>query len=322
MDVINIGYYEENNYHTEILGTFIEPFLNEIKKGKINFTVYNSSDKSEWVNYYKTQYNFTLKTNEEIIKDIDKLDKIIIGTSINVKFLELLDEKKKNLIQDKIYYICHLQEDLSKTEESKTIVLTPLNKKKLNQYVLPINNCYNLALNKKKLIIGLIGRFKDDNRDINDLINLIKINSKYDFCVYIFSRHLKFIPKQILELQKEYPQHLQILLKKNTEYLIKMFKDIKFICPLSNKNSIYYKDRLTGLIPISYNFNIPCLIENDLGEIYNINNCIRYKISLCEIFDKIFNISDKEYANLIENLKKEKEDIVKNNNKILESLIR
>lgn len=319
---MNIGYYEENNYHTEILGTFIEPYLNEIKEEKINFIVYNSSDKSEWINYYKTQYNFTLKPNEDIIKDIDKLDKIIIGTSINAKFLDLLEtynEEKKNLILDKIYYICHLKEDLTKID-SKTIVLSPLNKNNSNQYILPINNCYKLVNIKKKLIIGLIGRFKDDNRNIDDLINLIKKKSNYNFCIYIFSRHIKFIPKQLLELQKEYPQHLQIFLKKNTEYLIKMFKDIKFICPLSNKNSIYYKDRLTGLIPISYNFNIPSLIENDLAEIYQIKNCIKYNESLCEIFDKIFNIDDNTYLNLIENLKKEKEEIIENNNKLLKNL--
>ena len=141
---MKIGYYEENNYHTEILATFIEPFLEDIKLNKIEFIVYNSQDKSEWIDFYKKYYYFTLKNNEAIINDIEYLDKIIIGTSINIsKFLDILDEKKKDSIKNKIYYICHLKEDLIKSDNSKTIVLTPLNQKFVNNYIFPINNCYN-----------------------------------------------------------------------------------------------------------------------------------------------------------------------------------
>ena len=319
---MKIGYYEENNYHTEILATFIEPFIYDIKNNKIEFTVYNSMDKSQWVDYYKKIYNFNLKQNEDILNDIDSLDKIIIGTSINTnKFLDQLDDSTKDKIKNKIFYICHLKEDLSKNDLTKTIVLSPLNLNNFNAYILPINNSYDLTFNKKKLIIGLIGRFKDDNRDLNDLIDLIKKNSNYNFCIYIFSRHEKFIPKQLFDIQKEHPSCLKIFLKKNTEYMIKFFKEIKFICPLSNKDSIYYQDRLTGLIPISYNFNIPCIIEKELGRIYNIQNCIKYDKSLSEVFSQIYDISNEEYNSLVNNLKLEKESIIKKNNNILKEFL-
>ena len=51
------------------------------------------------------------------------------------------------MIKDKIYYICHLKEDLFRYPENKTIVLTPINKLQNNHYLLPIyeNDLQNIA---------------------------------------------------------------------------------------------------------------------------------------------------------------------------------
>ena len=38
---MKIAYYEENTYHTEIFGTFVEIF----KKNNYDITIYNSLDK-------------------------------------------------------------------------------------------------------------------------------------------------------------------------------------------------------------------------------------------------------------------------------------
>ena len=313
---MKIGYYEENPYHTEILATFIEPFLDNTNN---EFIVYNGLDKSEWVNYYQKHYKFKLKSHLDIIQDLDNLDKIIIGTSTNTEFfLQKISKEKYESIKNKIFYVTHLKEDLNIYDNDKTIVLTPLNKTNENNYVLPINNCYNNTNYKKdKLIFGIVGRFKNDNRDSDEISNLILNNKDKDFSIYLFSRHIKFVPNKILEVQKQYPDKLKIFLKKDTEYMVKIFNQIKYFIPLSNKDSIYYKDRLTGIIPLSYNFNIPLIIESKLTEIYNINSCIKYENTIQEVFENLLN---NNYNNLVQSLIKEKNNIITNNNNLLKKL--
>lgn len=312
---MKIGYYEENTYHTEILGAFIEPFFENPEN---EFIVYNSLDKSEWVNYYKKIYKFEVKSHLDIINDISKLDKIIIGTSTStIFFLDKLDKNILDFYKHKIFYVTHLKEELTLFDSNKTIVLTPINIKDNNTYILPINNSYKLINKKDKLIFGIIGRFKNDNRDSNEIINLILNNKDKNFSIYIFSRHIKFIPNNLFEIQKLYPDKLKIFLKKNTEYIIKICSQIKYLIPLSNKDSIYYKDRLTGIIPLSYNLNIPLIIEKNLANIYNINSCIKYNNSINEVFDNLFNF---DYNNLVNNLIVEKNTILLKNNLMLKKL--
>ena len=79
---MKIAYYEENNYHTEIMGTF----LNFFTKMGAEITVYNTKDMSATVSYFKQFSNFDLKPKTEMINDYNMYDKIFIGTSSSTKF--------------------------------------------------------------------------------------------------------------------------------------------------------------------------------------------------------------------------------------------
>jgi len=309
---MKIAYYEENDYHTEILGTFL------IKFDNCEITVYNTHDKSEWMQYYKNICGFDLKPAEMLIDNYDQYDKIIIGTSTNTK--NFLDKLDKNKLLHKLLFVCHLKEDLHICPQSNTIVLTPLNNTNATTYILPINNLYNDIHKKRNNIIGIIGRFKNNNRDSSELVNLIEKYNKYNFSFYLFSRHIKFVPNQLIELQKKYPNRIKIFLKVKTKELIEYFKVIKYLCPLNNDNSIYCKDRLTGIIPLSYNFNIPLIINKKLANVYNIQSGFTYEKSIIEIFENIIAIDDKLYSDKIKYLLREKENIIKKNNEQLINL--
>jgi len=309
---MKIAYYEENDYHTEILGTFLTKFDN------CEITVYNTHDKSEWIQYYKNIWGFDLKPAETLIDNYKLYDKIIIGTSISTELF--LDKLDKNKLLDKLLYVCHLKENLNNEIQDKTIVLTPLNKTPNNYCILPINNLYNDVFPKKDNIIGIIGRFKNNNRDSNELVNLIENYKCHNFSFYLFSRHIKFVPRQLIELQKKYPNHIKIFLKVKTKELVEYFKVIKYLCPLNDDNSIYCKDRLTGIIPLSYNFNIPLLINKKLANIYNIQSGFIYEKSIIEIFENIIAIDDQLYLDKIKCLLEEKKNIIKKNNEQLFNL--
>lgn len=314
---MKIAYYEENNYHTEIAGTFLDYF------SKYDMTVYNDGDNSGYIQWFIKQVKFTLKKTDYFINEYNDYDLIIIGTSYSFKYLK---DDRFTLNKSKVFFVNHLKEDIDVNNDLEGFVLTPINLIKKNLlYILPISNIYyNLNKNyNQKITIGVIGRFKDGNRNINDIIRLVKEYSHLNFEIKIFSRHPKFIPKQILELIKNPGGHkIKIIYKLPIADIIKHIPTINFFCPLTAKNSCYIKDRLTGIIPFSYNFNTPLLLDEETNKIYNLKTPIIYKDSICEIIEQIANMDNKDYFHLVENIKDEKKEIIQNNNNIFDNIIK
>lgn len=303
---MKIAYYEENNYHTEILGTFLEPFI----ENDTEIIVFNDSDNSDYLSYFQKIINYEIKKINEFINLYNSFDIIIVGTSSECSFL-YNTSFDLSIIKSKIYLISHLTEDLEKAKEFKNIVLTPLNKNINNFYILPINKFYTVIqknVNTCK-IIGLVGRFKDSNRDTKDLINLVSNYSHLNFCIKIFARHKKFIPNEIKILQTKYPNKILIYYKVSTNNLIKQLNTINYFCPLISSNSWYLKDRLSGMIPFAYNFNTPLLLDYKINEIYKLKSPIIYKNSLCEIIESICVKTEADYNKLIKDLVQEKNEI-------------
>lgn len=316
---MNIAYYEENNYHTEIIGTFIEPFKSD------NITVFNDADKSGYVNWYKKIINFDIKPTDKFIDNCNDYDVIIIGTSNTFKFYDLILNKinEKNInektIIPKIYFINHLKEDAIKNINFDGFVLTPLNIMGNLKYILPVNNFYqnkNKKLNKV-ITICLVGRFKDINRNYVDLIKLINNHSDLNFKIVIYTRHKKFIPDKLFKIQQLFRNKLIIYYNSSTEEIINNLENITYFCPLSSKDSCYTKDRLTGMIPFSLNFNTPLILDENTNLFYNLKSPIVYKDSLCEIIENVCNMDKNDYDKLLLNTVAEKEEICQNNYNLL-----
>jgi len=322
---IKIAYYEENNYHTEIMGTFLEPFLSE------TIVIFNDGDKSGYINWFKKNINFEIKNTDDFINNYKNFDIIIIGTSSSFKFYDkiFITEQIEQIEQhanpnQKIFLINHLKEDVLKNKNINGIVLSPINKLFNQLYILPINNFYKQVEKKwnleKPITICLIGRFKDSNRDVYDLIKLINDYNHLNFQIIIYTRHQKFIPDILLKIQKNFKNKIIIHYKSSTDEIINSLQNIMYFCPLSSKDSCYTKDRLTGMIPLSYNFNTPLLLDEQTNSHYNLKAPIIYKNSICEIIEKICKLREDEYNQLITNSIKEKEQIYKFNLDIIKNI--
>lgn len=314
--MLKIAYYEENKYHTEIMATFLEPFPNS------EIVVYNNRDMSDYVSWYKKFIKYDIKSINEFINDYNLYDIIFIGTSTKFQFFNDIYNINNINKKTKIYLITHLKEELSLFKNCNNIVLTPLNINDFSTFVLPINNLFSNTLKTKNPIsIGIIGRFKDTNRNTQDIINLVQSFNHLNFAIKIFTRHEKFIPKAILMLQNNFPDKIQIYYGLSTKKIIDSIHTINYFCPLSSKNSWYHKDRLTGVIPFSLNFNTPLLLDDDTNKIYNLNSAIVYENSLCEIIEHICNMNDNKYIELVESVVEEKINICNNNNITINNII-
>lgn len=310
---MNIAYYEENNYHTEIMGTFLYYFR---EKG-IMVTVYNNMDRSEYVQYFKKICNFELKKIDEFKKFHHTHNYIILGTSYSIEHIRDM----YNHIKYKIIPVCHLKENINDNE--KCIILSPINLINKNcNYIFPIHNFMNNCTEKKANIFSLIGRFKDDNRDTQDLINTITKYHDLNYEIHIYSRHKKFIPKKIFELQSAYPNRLKIFLKIKMDMLEKRINNSKFLITLVKNNSCYHNDRLSGILPLAFNYNIPLIMDKSLNNIYKFESSIQYNNSLAEVIEYVTNINGIEYTNLVNKVALEKKNIIENNNNTLGILLK
>lgn len=315
---MKIAYYEENNYHTEIMGTFLEYFT----KIGAEIVLYNTRDKSSTPNYFQQFCKFTIKPHTLLLKEYTLFDLIVIGSSFDTKdFVNKLDK----IDYSKFVFICHHPSTIRKAY-SKVLVVTPLNcRPNLNpniQYVLPIHNYNTNFMPIKQNILTIIGRFKDANRNTPDLINLIVGYRHLNFVVYIFSRAVKFIPKQLMKLASIYPNKLQIILKANSDTLDKHLYKSKYILPLVNKNSWYHKDRLSGNIALAYNYNVPLIIDEKLKDIYHIQHCICYQNSLSEIIQNVVSMNDSQYECMVKGFMEEKRTILDANRQVLDSILK
>ncbi len=343
---LNIAYYEENDYHTEILATFLEPVY---KEENIKIVVYNNRDKSDYVNYFRNIYNYEIRQNEILKDEYKNYDVIIFGTSSNISKFNIEEEEIKKGIREKkirIIMVNHLKEDLNNNknknleeirENIHNIVLSKINyTENLNHYILPLNNSYNY-INKtinnktinnktinKKIILGLVGRFKDENRDVKDLMELIRYieEQKMDIEIRIYARHVKFVPNELINKSKE-TNKIRIYYKVSMNELInRHIREINYFIPLIRRNSVYHKDRLSGAIPFGYNYRMPLIMDEMSNRIYGLKKVIEYKESMIEVIDKIRRISDEEYKKMVEEEEEERREIVDRNNRILKGLYR
>ncbi len=294
-----IAYYEENDFHTEIIPSFLYNF-------DCSFNIYNNQDLSYYLNYK----NFNLKNKNFFLNDVKNynFNKIIISYSHTTN--DLYNNLKKIYTEDNIYVVCHLKEEIGNFKN--IIVLTPLNN--FNHiYFLPIHNFNKINNVVKKNNFAIIGRFKDNNRDFKEIVNIINKFNKYNFCFYFFTRNYKSIPIELKNIENTYPNHFQVYDNLNDSDLEKMISRTKFIFTFVSKNSCYLNDRLSGMIPLSFNFNIPLVTDNNIKNIYELDNCISYYKNIEEVFLDILNITNDKYNELVDKLYNQKNKIIDEN---------
>lgn len=309
---MRIAYYEENNYHTEIMGGFLQYAVEK----SFEVTVYNSADRSSTVQYFQKFCKFDIKPHNELINEYEMYDKIIIGSSSHMKdFVDKIEKVNYN----KFIFVCHVASDINPNYKN-VIVLTPLNRKISRiGYMLPIHSFIDDVSTDKKNVLTVIGRFV--SRDTNDLIRLITTCSHFDFVVHTFFRLQKFVPDVLINLSKKYPDKLKIFVNTKSVAMDTYLKNSKFILPLAMRRGWYHKDHLSGSIALAYNYNIPLIMDTVLQKIYSIEPCIAYTKSIVEVIEKVTTMREDQYQTLVADFIKSKMNIINLNNKLLDKII-
>lgn len=315
---MRLAYYEEKDYHTEIMGLFLDYCI----QGNHRCDYFNDKDQSGFLDHYESILNIKPKLsrykNVELRGKIVDYDYVIIGTMGCSSLIDDLITKEPG----KFLQVYHNDDDLKKdhsghprlTKNEKVIVLTPLNRK-VGPYLLPIFRP-PLAMTvpkKNEKIIAIVGRFTQ-HRTYESLLPLLKL----DYTIWVISRRPKFVPEALVELANRTPK-IKISYKLNAQKMSEILIRSRYLLCIAEDDSWYYKDRLTGTIPLSYNYDLPLIIPGKLNNIYKIKVGIEYDEpeSIPERLREIDSTPGK-YENIIQTLQEQKQEIVTENRKILE----
>ena len=149
--------------------------------------------------------------------------------------------------------------------------LTPLSKHRyISADVLP----YSEYKKRSSIPIYVIqGNLNDGRRYLNLLNKILDQSYEYDFIIKLIGRG--HFPKQ-LDKHKN-----KIVLKNSLNFIDyhKEFLDAYCILPLISKktHSKYYNSKLTSSINYARGYKLKCLIDEDLQEIYKLDNVEVYR---------------------------------------------
>lgn len=202
------------------------------------------------------------KIKFENIKDYD----YYINCTIYDKDFSNLDDNKKSVRK----YISHEITDRLKTNPN-VYFLTPLFKDRyISAEVLPYSE------NKKKSSIPIYviqGKLNQGRRYLKLLNKILDRSYEYDFIIKLIGKG---------NLPKELDKHKnKIVLKNNLNFMDfhKEFLDAYCILPLISKETHphYYNTKLTSSINYARGYKLKCIIDEDLQEIYKLDNVEVYR---------------------------------------------
>jgi hypothetical protein len=203
-----------------------------------------------------------------------------INCSIYNKTCKILE---KTTTHNKRYIAHEVTPELEKNEN--VLFVTPLAKRGFfSADVLPFSE----QVKKGSIPIYVIqGNLNQGRRNYNLLIKILSEDYDYDFKIKLIGRGN--FPKRLQKYRKK------IILKNNLDFIPyhKEFLNTYCILPLISKNSHphYYTNKLTSTINYSLGYNLKCLMDKDLQDIYNLPDVEIYKdeSDIVDAFKKTLN---------------------------------
>ena len=254
IDNLNYG------YHFETLESIIKKYDYIIKNQKLsdNKIYLENISSQDYIKYINEKYP-NIKINEKTQMFDYKIYSTFYPNLIN-KFNDEL--KKKN-----IFFISHDISDIS-LKYNNIFYLTPLCKSKRFIYSNILPSIEHLKQNKDYPIYAVQGNFTSTRRNYRLLFNILKHNYQYDF-------KIKFIGRGTFpEILKPYESKIIIAHNRNFVDYHNEFADCYGILPLTTKKSHpqYYNKKLTSTINYAMAYNLVCIIDKDLQNIYKLKN--------------------------------------------------
>ena len=289
---LKVAIYQRGSHHTELIGSFIELIKQLDSNSQIDI-YYNKKDSLSWIEYFIALYSDLSNINTYLPNEL----------SIRVSGYDLvimLTGDERNVFRtspDNIISVIHAPYQIDPKSPEVPMVLTPVLSHLSPHYILPIYQKQNETWVPTVTRFAVVGMAKYclKHKDSVDLEKLLKTYTE-GYEVYLFTRK-----NGAIDGFRKY-EHIKIFENTSTLFMLEKLKECKFILPLPLPYSWYYKDRLSGAIPLAINNNIPMIMPARLNNIYQVDGCITYERSVCEVMDRVLGMSDYEYMELVDSM--------------------
>ena len=246
------------NFHFEIIESLIVKY-DQILKIPINnnYEIYLENIKSqEYIKYINSKYP-KIKINSH---------KNDYNYKIFSTFYPKFENKFKDQLNNKKYFFISHDINSKLNKYNNIFYLSPLCNNKNFIYLDILPNIIKKTTDYPIYVVQ--GNFSDDRRNYKLLENILKFNYKYDF-------KIKFLGKgNFPKIMEKYMS--KIIVKNNLNFIDyhNEFSDCYYIMPLITKNSHpqYYSNKLTSTISYAIAYDLKCIIDKDLQDIYKLNN--------------------------------------------------
>lgn len=179
-----------------------------------------------------------------------------------------------------------------------------VNLKKINSYGACNSNDKVL---KNSINIAIIGKFRDNNRD---LVAIQHILENYpSIKIYVYCRSYR-IDKRIILLNKRYGS-LILSVDKDTRFIYNELKNnIHFVWTalnFDNEQSAYYNTSFSGCYQDAVNNRLPLIIDRESNNVFGFylkQHDFIYENSLLETIEMVSRIDNKRYRSLVEEIEK------------------
>ncbi len=289
---MRIAIVQKSKKHTEVFGFIME----YCKRHNIELDIYVNT----YGFWYGPYFNSVLDTDyknypssEITCEKMKQYDFIFATTGNEINGFCGISKRR-------IIFIHHIPRAIKRN--SINLCLTPLVSN--CTYIFPVYNGCSDIISKKNIfsIVGHLGA-----RNLKDLGVTLRTCKNDNFTIYIFTR------------SKISPKDPRIKVKRfcSTEDMVAILRRSKFLLSIPKRNSYYYKDRLSGELPLAYSHNVPICLPIQLNMIYKLTGVVTYKRSLTEVFRKLLQMKPPQYLQLVDKLNRQKHQIIKTNHRRL-----
>ena len=285
--------------HSEILSSllyFIKKSGNQVK------IIYDwSHPEGNYLDYFCDLIGFddsvkiNYKSPKHHIRDFIKAHKIIFVDEIHLK--KFLNKQVFRNMLPKMYTFNHLTKKIEYDIKVLSLGKIPFNRC-LNSNKYLVNNLYNPNIennykienrNKKYLIVG--------NPKYRELSYLERLDDNLDI-------EINFVVRRPLEINKPF---LKIHQDLSTEKLIELIEETDFIITLFKNDSVYHKDRISGIVPFAISFGKPLIMDNEYQQLTGClgDNNLVYKNSFTDFRRKLkysMEMKNNEYSKMVKNM--------------------
>ena len=287
----NIAIIGNYNYHLECIAFILETFIND----NVNIYIGKSSDRYNFLQYYKSLYNFKVIYDCFSNKIIDQYDKIFKLTSDDY----CLDHNK-------IISILHLNgPEQLRCKSDKFLSITPYIKGSNIYYTFPVFSpvIQNSENNK---IVTMVGYYLNSNFD-KDTVNFITRNNHYIFNFIVWGdsnyNNIRNLP------------NVNIYHNIDTIKMMTIINNSKYI--LSKKYINY--DRFSGQLNLAVSFEKPLLIDSKTQNSYNLPG-ITFNKNYSEL-GNLDIIDNYKYRLIKKEIQLFKKEMLQNNNITLNEVV-